>query len=67
MGWNITDIPDLNGKIAVVTGANSGLGLESAKALRGAGAPKIDILMNNAGLMAMPEQRTADDHEMQSN
>ena len=38
MSWSITDIPDLTGKVAVVTGANSGLGLESAKALAGAGA-----------------------------
>ena len=117
MAWTAADIPNLNGKVAVVTGANSGLGLESAKALAGAGAhvvmaarsqekagtardeilaahpdasleiveldlgsfedvraaaekiaanhPKIDILINNAGLMAMPERRTADGYEMQ--
>ncbi|MCP3999111.1 MAG: SDR family NAD(P)-dependent oxidoreductase [bacterium] len=117
MAWSTSDIPDLSGRVAVVTGANSGLGLESAKALAGAGAhvvmaarnqdkavvardeilvahpdasleiveldlgsfestkaaaaaiaashPKIDILINNAGLMAMPERRTADGHEMQ--
>ncbi|MDJ0954532.1 MAG: oxidoreductase [Acidimicrobiia bacterium] len=117
MGWNVSDMPDLNGKVAVVTGANGGLGLESARALAGKGAhvvmaarnqekaqeafdeikkahpessleiveldlgsfeatkvaaaqiaakhPKIDILINNAGLMAMPERRTADGYEMQ--
>ncbi|MGI9584168.1 MAG: oxidoreductase [Acidimicrobiia bacterium] len=117
MAWNIKDIPDLTGRTAVVTGANSGLGLESAKALAGAGAhvvmaarnqqkasaaydaitaahpdcsheiveldlgsfentkaaaadiaarhPDVDILINNAGLMAMPEQRTIDGIEMQ--
>lgn len=117
MAWNESNIPDLNGKVAVVTGANSGLGLESAKALAGAGAhvvmaarnqekakaahdeilsahpaasleiveldlgslestkaaaaqisadhPVVDILINNAGLMAMPERRTVDGHEMQ--
>lgn len=117
MGWNVSDIPNLDGKVAVITGANSGLGLESAKALAGKGAhvvmaarnqdkaaaardeilsvhpeasleiveldlgsfestkraaatiaaahPKIDILLNNAGLMAMPERRTADGYEMQ--
>jgi NAD(P)-dependent dehydrogenase (short-subunit alcohol dehydrogenase family) len=117
MSWKTTDIPNLSGKVAVVTGANGGLGLESARGLAGAGAhvvmaarsqakahaardeilarhaeasleiveldlgsldsvrraadtiagkhPVIDILINNAGLMAMPERRTADGFEMQ--
>lgn len=117
MSWSVSDIPNLTGKVAVVTGANGGLGLESTKALAGAGAhvvmaarnqekartaydeiirihpgasleiveldlgslesvrraaseiasrhPKIDILLNNAGLMAMPERKTADGFEMQ--
>jgi len=117
MRWSTSDIPDLTGKVVVVTGANGGLGLESAKALGGAGAhvvmaardqqkarsafdeikaehpdasleiieldlaslasvreaaaevsakhPEVDILLNNAGLMAMPERRTADGFEMQ--
>ncbi len=117
MAWTRNDMPDLSGRTAVVTGANGGLGLESAKALVGAGAhvvlaardqekarraydeitrahpdssheiveldlasfestrraaekivvghPRIDILINNAGLMAMPERRSADGYEMQ--
>ena len=117
MAWNESNIPNLSGKVAVVTGANSGLGLESARALAGAGAhvvmaarnqekaraahdeilathpaasleiveldlgsmestraaaarissdhPVVDILINNAGLMAMPERRTLDGLEMQ--
>lgn len=38
MTWSANDIPDLNGKVAVVTGANGGLGLASAKALAAKGA-----------------------------
>ena len=36
--WTATDIPDQSGRVAVVTGANSGNGLETAKALAGRGA-----------------------------
>ena len=31
--WTILDIPDLDGKTAFITGANSGLGYYTAKAL----------------------------------
>ena len=117
MPYTVSNIPDLSGRVAVVTGANGGLGFSSAKALAGAGThvviaardqakaaraqaeilavhpqasleiveldlgslasvaaaaeqilvahPTIDILMNNAGLMAMPERKTADGFEMQ--
>jgi NAD(P)-dependent dehydrogenase (short-subunit alcohol dehydrogenase family) len=41
MTWNITDIPDQRGRTAVVTGANGGLGLETARALAGAGATVV--------------------------
>jgi protochlorophyllide reductase len=37
-GWSEADIPDLSGRTAVVTGANSGLGLRSARVLASAGA-----------------------------
>jgi NAD(P)-dependent dehydrogenase (short-subunit alcohol dehydrogenase family) len=38
VAWSTADIPDLTGRTAVVTGANGGLGLETAKALAAAGA-----------------------------
>ena len=38
MGWTTTDIPDLRGKTAFVTGGNAGLGYETVKALAGHGA-----------------------------
>jgi NAD(P)-dependent dehydrogenase (short-subunit alcohol dehydrogenase family) len=109
MHWSISDIPDQTGRTIVVTGANSGLGLVTARALAAAGARVIcacrntgkgedamagqpgdwevrpldladlssvaafatdlegpvDVLVNNAGLMAVPAQRTADGFEMQ--
>jgi NAD(P)-dependent dehydrogenase (short-subunit alcohol dehydrogenase family) len=117
MSWTIADIPDLRGRTAVVTGANGGLGLETARALAAAGAtvvlaarshqktahavasihgetpgadldvvpldlaslasvrtaahviadshPAIDVLVNNAGLMGVPEAATEDGFEVQ--
>ena len=117
MTWTQADIPDQTGRVAVVTGANGGLGLETTLALAGKGAhvimaardqtkartaeatvrerhpsasvevvpldladlaavrsaaerilaghDHVDLLVNNAGLMAMPERHTADDFEMQ--
>lgn len=108
MGWNFSDIPDQSGLTFLITGATSGLGLESAKAIAAAGGDVIlagrsadrlaaaqrlipqqtrtlivdladltsvreaadsvehlDILMNNAGIMAPPLGRTADGFETQ--
>ncbi len=39
--WTAADIPDQTGRTAVVTGANSGLGLAAARALAAAGADVV--------------------------
>jgi NAD(P)-dependent dehydrogenase (short-subunit alcohol dehydrogenase family) len=36
--WTVENIPDLSGKVTVVTGANSGLGFESSKEFARKGA-----------------------------
>ena len=41
MKWTTADMPSLKGKIAVVTGANSGLGLHTAIGLAKAGAEVV--------------------------
>ncbi|MBP7963844.1 MAG: SDR family oxidoreductase [Caldilineaceae bacterium] len=50
--WSETDVSGLSGKIAVVTGANSGLGYETARVLAQAGATVIMACRN-------PEKATA--------
>ena len=46
--WTTADIPPLNGKTAVITGATGGLGYETALALAGAGATVVLTGRNDA-------------------
>jgi NAD(P)-dependent dehydrogenase (short-subunit alcohol dehydrogenase family) len=117
MAWRTSDIPAQDGRVAVITGANSGLGLATSRELARAGAtvimacrdpdrgeealaalratvpggslelapldlaslasisalaeallaehPTIDLLVNNAGVMATPRRLTEDGFELQ--
>ena len=46
MAWSAADIPDQHGRIAVVTGANGGLGLETVRQLAAKGAHVVMAVRN---------------------
>ena len=48
MRWTADDIPSQEGRLALITGANSGLGLESARALAAKGATVLMACRNRS-------------------
>lgn len=56
--WSIEDVPDMSGRRVVVTGANSGIGLETSRYLASAGATVIMACRNrNKANQAMSDIR----------
>ena len=62
--WTTADIPDQSGRTAVITGANTGLGLETAKALAAKGA-RVVLAVRNAAKGAQAAAAIAGDVEVQ--
>lgn len=60
MGWSTSDIPDLSGKHAVVTGGNGGLGFETTRALARAGA-QVTVAARNQVKSASTVTRILDE------
>ena len=56
MAWTAADIPNLAGRTAVVTGANGGLGLETARALAKAGAHVVMAARDQAKATAAEQE-----------
>lgn len=55
MNWTTDSIPDQAGRLALITGANSGLGLETARALLAKGATVV------LGCRSLPRAELAKD------
>src|ERR1019366_5889129 len=60
-----SQIPDMAGRNAIVTGANSGIGRAAVRELAAGWEGEIDLLINNAGVMVPPLSRTAEGFELQ--
>jgi NAD(P)-dependent dehydrogenase (short-subunit alcohol dehydrogenase family) len=56
MGWTAADIPDQRGRTAVVTGANGGLGLVTARNLAAKGAHVVMAVRNQKKAAAAVEE-----------
>ena len=58
--WTTADIPDQSGRLALITGANSGLGLETARALLARGATVLLACRNRERAEAARQQLEAE-------
>ena len=58
--WSERDIPDMTGRVAVVTGANSGLGLATSRALLKAGAHVVMTMRSAEKAKATHDALVAD-------
>ena len=58
--WTTADIPDQTGRTAVITGANTGLGYETASALAAKGAHVVLAVRNSREGQARPTDHQAD-------
>ena len=56
MSWSAADIPGQHGRTAVVTGANGGLGLETARALAAKGAHVVMAVRSQEKAAAAVEE-----------